>query len=57
MAEMFIFTQGEGILHLGGVNYTVSKGTVSLIFPPTKHTIFNTGIHDPLELFTIASVP
>ncbi|CAN8061985.1 unnamed protein product [Agarophyton chilense] len=56
MVEMFLFVAGKGVLNLDGTNYTVSDGSVALVFPPTKHTIFNTAT-EPLELFSIASVP
>lgn len=52
---MFLFVAGDGVLSLDGKNYSVSDGSVALVFPPTKHTIFNTA-DKPLELFTIASV-
>lgn len=56
MAEMFVFVNGEGVLNLDGSNFSISDGSVALVFPPTKHTIYNTA-DKPLELFTIASVP
>lgn len=57
MAEMFLFTQGEGILNLDGVNYSVRAGSISLIFPPVRHTIYNTGSNLSLDLISIASIP
>lgn len=56
MVELFIFVHGDGMLKLDKVNHSVTAGSISLVYPRTKHTIYNTG-SDPLELFTIASVP
>lgn len=57
MAEMFIFVQGEGLLRLDNDNHSVTAGSVALVFPPTRHTIYNTGYIESLDLFTIASIP
>jgi len=57
MAEAFIFTSGNGVLNLDGTNYSVTAGSVSLVFPPVRHTIFNIDPTQPLELFTVASIP
>lgn len=55
MTEMFIFIKGAGILRLDHVNHSISDGSVAIIHPYTRHTIYNVGDND-LQLYTIASV-
>lgn len=55
MTEMFIFIKGTGILRLDHINHTISDGSVAIIRPYTRHTIYNVG-DDELQLYTIASV-
>lgn len=57
MAEMFIFVKGKGVLRLDDANHSVTAGSVALVFPPTRHTIHNTGESEDLDLFTIGSIP
>lgn len=56
MVEMFIFVEGNGILKLNDKNFSVKAGSISIIYPKTRHTIYNTG-QKYLSLYTIASVP
>lgn len=57
MTELFIFETGEGMLQLDDTNHSIKAGSLALVHPPTRHTIYNTGKTDAVDLYVIASVP
>lgn len=56
MSELFFFISGNGILELDSVNHTVTSGSFCKVFPPTRHTIYNTAL-STLHIIVVASVP
>lgn len=56
MVEYFLFLSGNGIIRLDQRNHTIVRDSFVVVYPPMKHTIFNTG-RVPIELLVVASVP
>lgn len=57
MVEVFVFTEGEGILHLDDRNHSVRSGSFAIVYPRTRHTIYNLPeAAKPLTLLSMAVV-